>query len=811
MASLVSGYEYDIFISYRQKDNKGDRWVSEFVEALKTELEATFKEDVSVYFDINMHDGLLETDDVGASLTEKLKCLVFIPIVSRTYCDPKSFAWQHEFKAFVEQASQDRFGLKVKLSNGNVSGRVLPVRIHELDQGDAHLCESLMEGIPRGVEFIYKSPGVNRPLHANEDHPRDNLNRTYYRDQINKVANAIDDIIRSIRLSENEHVRSVTDRQPGKKNPQDSLRIRKYLFPKFRKRSLAFLSLALVAILAGVFLYATLYLRLREKTVAVLPLRISNNDTSLKNEADYFTEAVNSKLNMIKSISVKPIISTLQFKNSQKSLEEIGKALRSNYLLDGNIRRDGKDVKIWLELSASRKKKMLWSKTYFWDKNLVNQVTKEIVMVIANNLDHELTRIEENLISAEPSRYADANMNFMSANAMLKSAWSYVNYGDKMLDSVSYTSTIKKYDNAIEEDPLFAVAYANRAIAISWGYYDHRLDSSYLGKCRNDIDKALKIKPDLAEAQIALGFYYYYCILDLDKALFHFSRAAAMLPGEYEPLYYQSLVYRRMGDWNEVRRLNSKVAGMNPQEALFLTNIGLTYNHLHNFDSAIIFHQKAIDQMPGWSAGYKNKLQSLLMKTGQTDAVRDLLEESVRMTGDNMLEDRININIYEGKLDEAFSLALKSGSADFLEGNNKFLCLGQIKRLMNEQDRARAYFDSALAAVVPELKADPGSCFLHAMAGIAYAGLGKDIKAVREGELAVRLAEKNKMQESEMKFNLATIYVMIGDYYNAASLLAYLINNPSEISQKFLWLDPVWKPVLEKKELRKMLRKGYNS
>ena len=38
MASLIPGYEYDIFISYRQKDNKGDKWVSEFVEALKTEL-----------------------------------------------------------------------------------------------------------------------------------------------------------------------------------------------------------------------------------------------------------------------------------------------------------------------------------------------------------------------------------------------------------------------------------------------------------------------------------------------------------------------------------------------------------------------------------------------------------------------------------------------------------------------------------------------------------------------------------------------------------------------------------------------------
>jgi hypothetical protein len=40
MASIIQGYEYDIFISYRQKDNKNDSWVSEFVTMLKGELEA---------------------------------------------------------------------------------------------------------------------------------------------------------------------------------------------------------------------------------------------------------------------------------------------------------------------------------------------------------------------------------------------------------------------------------------------------------------------------------------------------------------------------------------------------------------------------------------------------------------------------------------------------------------------------------------------------------------------------------------------------------------------------------------------------
>ena len=200
MASIVQGYEYDIFISYRQKDNKYDSWVTEFVDNLKKELEATFKEEISVYFDSNLHDGLLETHDVNASLKEKLRCLVFIPIISRTYCDPKSFAWEHELKAFVDLASQDHFGLKVKLSNGNVANRILPIRIHDLDITDVKLCESQIGSVLRGVDFIYKSAGVNRPLRSKEENPHDNLNHTNYRDQINKVSLAIKDIIESLKV-----------------------------------------------------------------------------------------------------------------------------------------------------------------------------------------------------------------------------------------------------------------------------------------------------------------------------------------------------------------------------------------------------------------------------------------------------------------------------------------------------------------------------------------------------------------------------------------------------------------------------------
>jgi len=67
MASLLSGFEYDVFISYRHNDNRSG-WVTDFIRQLNEELATTIKEPLSVYFDNNQHDGLLETHNVDKSL-----------------------------------------------------------------------------------------------------------------------------------------------------------------------------------------------------------------------------------------------------------------------------------------------------------------------------------------------------------------------------------------------------------------------------------------------------------------------------------------------------------------------------------------------------------------------------------------------------------------------------------------------------------------------------------------------------------------------------------------------------------------------
>ncbi len=199
MAASIPDFEYDIFISYRHNDNQFDGWVTEFVTQLKDELRATIKGELRIYFDKDRTDGLGDTHAVNASLDHRLRSLILIPLLSLTYCDTERFSWQHEFLPFHRQASTDRLGLHLPLASGNVGCRILPLRIHNLDPDDVRLLEHTMGGPLRSIDFVYQALGVNRPLRTRDDELSPSANGLLYRNQINKVANAIKELVLAAR------------------------------------------------------------------------------------------------------------------------------------------------------------------------------------------------------------------------------------------------------------------------------------------------------------------------------------------------------------------------------------------------------------------------------------------------------------------------------------------------------------------------------------------------------------------------------------------------------------------------------------
>jgi len=803
MASLVPGFEYDIFISYRQKDNKGDKWVSEFVEALRTELESTFKEEVGVYFDVNPHDGLLETNDVEASLKEKLRCLIFIPIISRTYCDPKSFAWEHEFMSFIDLASKDKFGLKTVLPNGNVSWRILPVRIHDLEAADIKLCETAIGGVLRGVDFVYRSAGVNRPLMVNETHPNDNLNKTYYRDQINKLANAIAEIIHCLKngpdttyVKPAEIKRNENHRNVFKKPDRSFVQIIKKI-----KGIIIFL-LSIILLSASFLFYRSQYTNNNARTIAIIPLTNPPSDINLAKYAIGSMDAIITKLQEIKSLTVRGRLSSLQYLDTKKPLTQIRKELKANYIVVISISRTQKNPKMWIGLTKTRNDKQLWANFYDVDEEQLMPLFTSIVRTIAGELEIKVSGEEITNVEKDLTKNPQAYLNYLSASAKLLAAM-----GNLYLDSTTFKSIIKLYDKAIESDPEFASAYARRAIARSWGYHYRELNSGNIGKCWSDIVSATKINKELADVQIALGFYYYYCLKDYINALISFNNATAKDPENYQPLFYMAMVYRALGDWVKVQKLVDEVIKFNPQDPLDLTNIGLCFDYLHKYDSALIFHQKAINSNPGWSASYLNKIESLLLKYGNTRDARIVLDSVTRITHEIFPYYKMLFDVYDGKYSEAFHEVEKAGVDDFGSKAARYLNLAQICSYMNNKADAGNYYDSALVEFKKELVNDYHNSGSHASLGLVYAGKGDKDNAIEEGKKAIELsvADKNKIEEGEMNIILAQIYTTLGLFKEATEIIENSFKNPSTFSVKMFQMDPGYKSLWNNKEIEHII------
>jgi TolB-like protein/tetratricopeptide (TPR) repeat protein len=545
MPSILPGFEYDIFVSYRQKDNKGGRWVTEFVNALRAELEATFKEDVCIYFDENPHDGLLETHQVDESLGSKLKCLIFIPVISRTYCDPHSFAWKHELLAFKKQSADDAFGLKIKLPNGNVASRMLPVRIHELDAGDRQLLENEI-GPLRSIEFIYQAPGVNRPL-SPADSPDKNHNRTIYRDQLNKVSNGIREVIQGMRKSGSsesaspiKHVSTPVQSAP-------------------------------------------------EKSIAVLAFVNMSNDP----EQDYFSvgisEEIINSLVQVSNLKVAGRTSAFSFKNKNEDLHYIAEKLNVSTILEGSVRKSGNRIRITAQLIEAATGFHLWSQKFDRELTDVFIIQDEIAKAIVDQLQVTLSGIP-----VEPKERTHTQ-NIEAYQLYLKGMAFFYKRGLDMFEG------LRCFEAALKLDRNYALALVGVADSYTMlCFHSYLSPEETWSKAAEAANRALELGPELAEAHSAIATIALLCDRNWEKAEAEYKKALELNPRYLQARCWYALFYLQnvRGDNAEAAKHARLCVEYDPMSAYAYVILSIISSTAALHDEAIAAGLKAVEYDP---------------------------------------------------------------------------------------------------------------------------------------------------------------------------------------------------------------------
>lgn len=538
MASLIPGFEYDIFISYRQNDNRvvGENvgWVAEFVHNLRVELESVLKEKLEIYFDQNPVDGLSETHDVDESLTPKLKSIIFIPIVSQTYCDTKSFAWQKEFQSFLGMISKDDFGPMIKLPTGNFQHRVLPIRIHDINDNDKSLLESSLNAKLRPIDFIYKSHGVNRPLSSKEDNPTKNQNHLIYRDQINKTANAVRDIIQTLLHTG----RPLSDQTSNIKIQLETAPIHQ-----------------------------------RPTSHSMVVLNFETNDESAHLLSEGISIELGRMLNSIKGAKV-------LIKNNKLSegAEKFMDTLGASSIVTGKVVIKKDQVEIRIQLRSVKDSKVLWEEQ--GDSHDVHKFLCNSAIAIAGTLHIKLTEQDNILIQKAYSENVNAYRAYLEGQS-----YKY-QHGDGLIGALS------KFQQAIDMDASFAMAHARIAnIYILLGYYDLMPFDSAFVKAKLASLKSLELDKTLVQGYESLALIcmcYEWNWPDLEN---DFARIFSIIPaGEKAKEKFHVFHERIVNTLTELE--NEPIVSI----PFFLPAYALI--HQGNFESAFDISTKAVDKDP---------------------------------------------------------------------------------------------------------------------------------------------------------------------------------------------------------------------
>jgi tetratricopeptide (TPR) repeat protein len=718
MSSIIEGYNYDIFISYRQKDNKYDGWVNEFIDHLKREIEATFKEEVSIYFDENPHDGLLEIHNVDKSLATKLKSLIFMPIISQTYCDPNSFAWQNEFVVFNKTASTDPIGRDVKLANGNVCSRIIPIKIHNLDASDSEFIENELGCRLRSIDFIYSSAGVNRPLKPSDD-PAKNLNKSFYRDQINKVANTVKEIIYGLHPDEKKRItKTFTTTTPSgyaeEKFPKavEENKLQRLLSLKFVVPLILILIMIILMIIyipklvnkAGKQIF---YSEKSKKTIAVMPVLNFTGNTELIWIADMIQNDLTGQLQSINNLIVRPRQTTLQFRNSEESVQSIAQKLGADNLIESSIKGTEDNLTVEIRVvEAFPEERYLYSSSF-------SQSVEELTSIYTNILSHILKNLEVKATDQEIKTLSVRR----KINPEVRRACARGLYHLNLLTVEDVELGIKYYKEAIALDPGDPEPYIGLAMAYGSAGHGAGILPDALQQSRAYALKAIELDPDetypnIGDAHIVIAQKYFCYDYDFNKAIYHLKRGLQLNPNSPAVHYLNGWYLALINKIDEAADEMKKAIAIDPLNPQWTGNLAWMYQWTGRNEESLIYAEEALKINPGYPMALYVKGMVLSALGRHEEAIE--IQKSIFNTGSRGYSSGLGVAYaLEGNRDKALEVA-----NELEKLNKRWLTYGlaEIYSVLKDNDKAIYWLEEAYRQkqdFVPWIRVNPNFDNLH--------------------------------------------------------------------------------------------------
>jgi TolB-like protein len=422
--------------------------------------------------------------------------------------------------------------------------------------------------------------------------------------------------------------------------------------------------------------------------VAVLPFgTIGEGDAYV---ADGITEAVTRELGRVTSVRV--IASNTAFAYRQRA-DAIGKELGVGLLVQGSVQRAGGRIRITTSLVDAGQRTTLWSERYDRDADNVLAIQDDIAWQVAAHLASAIGSAPPERPSASQSTSPAAYESYLRGLSHLKGRSGLTDAGKRL------AAGIDELERAVALDSNFALGHAMLASAYTQRFFYDATDPAYEQKAFLEIEKALAINPDQAEAYLARaqivwnvrnGFQHEQAVKDLRRALAN-----------------------------------------NPSLAEAHVELGKVYYHIGLLDKAVAENDEALRLDPLATIAARRRLASLVDANRFADVTSELARNPKWLAA----PERASVMLAMGDGLGALGI-LTSTTPGGREPGFRDMELGNLAALAEAYAKVgrRADAERVLAAAVPRVVNPTGLSDLHHAQfaiGCAFALLGHADEAVR--------------------------------------------------------------------------------
>jgi serine/threonine protein kinase/Tfp pilus assembly protein PilF len=588
------------------------------------------------------------------------------------------------------------------------------------------------------------------------------------------------------------------------------------------KKALLVGGIAAISILALASLYLGVFKRQAKpvlqaaipgKSIAVLPFENRSEDKANAYFADGIQDEILTRLSKIADLKVISRTSTQHYKSAPEDLPEIAKQLGVAHIVEGSVQKSGDTVRVNVQLIKAADDSHLWADTF--DRKLTDifSVETEVAKAIADQLRAKLTGQEEQVITAKPTDNVEAYDAYLRGLA----------YTLKTLDTPANFLGAQKYlREAVRLDPKFALSWALLSLVDANGYITLTLQPTIAlrEEARQAAETALALRPNLAEAIVAKGYYQYACLKDYDSAVRYFEQARQLLPNSSQIPKSLGYVTRRRGQWDRSEIYLNEAERLDPRNVSLLSQHALSYIALRRFPEALRKLDQVLDITP-------DDLDTLALKALIAQAEGDLPRASAllaplhpAMDDTQALEAQVYQAILERRPAQIIPtvkeiLAKPDPALGYFNGELRFW-LGWAQEVAGDHTAAKESWRQARSELEPFLKEQPENYYLIGDLALTNAGLGDKAAALALSEraMAANPTEKDAMAGPAPIEILARVAAQTGEPGRAVAALQKLLSIPYAgplvtqnvpLTRALLRLDPMFDPLRNDPRFQKLV------